>query len=244
MGDFSIPCCISRLPIACMQTVICIPVVKSKHEAHSTETPWIPIDIPYEREMGSYGEPDEGPPHDYNGEIAGDPTVSWLYAHKDLYLEAGRIWREYLNVRVGLASEIADEHGEYKRQMAISDDENWQKGCVRDIMRRDRSEWARRLNHLIISVDPDFGRHLPVWQRLVSYVKTDDISPEQFDNIRKIEDLIAAFMASRIIGHKIEPPSTYCSEQYPSFVPERKWYEALAKAAKEYQTRHNDEDDF
>jgi len=82
MGDFSVTCFISGLPIASGHRVIGVPMRKARYK--DPQFPYGPVGIPVSGTQGDYGTPDK-----FNSTI--DAAV-WFWAHHDLFLSAAEVF--------------------------------------------------------------------------------------------------------------------------------------------------------
>jgi len=220
MGDFSIRCAISGVPIPCGTKVMVFRFGESpKHPGYRYLA-----SLPVDGTMGSYGQADD---------IEDFYVEGFTYQHvlPNLWKAAGEIWTKAM-FRTGCkgAPSFIDEIQRNRQEYAELVKECMQyKGTeVHDALTRlrlERGEWLRRIKDLVLFA-PDFGETGEVMCHVKKLVtEGDDVDREACE---KMQDLIAGFMSTCITGTSmISNDQTHPFEQYPDLKVDLQWHKAI-----------------
>lgn len=226
MGDFSIRCAISGVPIPCGTPVLVLKVAKSeKHPEYQ-----YPVGMPCAGEMGSYGKLD-----DYTYEEG----FTYLHVLPNLWVSAGTIWTAAMfdgKKPKSLYDEIEKERAEYRKTLREYEQFRGQESydeLIRSLMKirlNDRGEWMRRLKNVVLFA-PDFGETNYLVNTTVGMI-TQEVTPDR-PAVNSIQELVAAFMSSCITGVNLGGGGeTYPFEQYPTLKWDLQWHQAIVKEIK------------
>jgi hypothetical protein len=230
MGDFSIRCSISGVPIPCNTDVL---VIKMQRSVNHPEYRY-PVSMPVPGLMGSYGYVDDVSDHNDN-----DKVTSYLHVLPNLWKAAGDIWERGMfgNKVPSLTEEIEAEREKYRNALAeyaqFKDSGAYE--SLVELRMNDGGEWLRRLKNIVLFA-PDFGKTNPIYTGVLDMIKQKK-APAQ-EEIEKLHDLIAAFMSSGITGVSLGGGTEggYPFEQYPELKWDLLWHQAIVKEIKLLRT--------
>lgn len=241
MGDFSVPCVLSGLPIAAGQKVVAFLIRKARFE--DSEFPFAPVCQPYRGVMGDYGRVDAvaapTEPQEKGGLYA-------VHAHAKLYDHAafifkqampkpGSLWTEMLACQQAYTACLA----KYKKlgaDVPVDKLVSLCHGLHIDIPSQHKP-WLAVANHILLCVsDPEtFTTELMehAWSLILGVPEgaSFDQAKLQIDEIQK---LLCVFAATRITGHPIRPHG-YTFEQYPTFAWEHQWQQEVARLCRSFR---------
>ena len=242
MGDFSVPCVISGLPIAGRQQVVGFQIRKARWD--DAEVPFAPVCAPFRGTMGDYGrilEDDRIPA------FSEDEKTITVYAHVDLFTAATTIFRKAMPKKGSLWEEMKARRARYLEEMdsmvQIEPDPEKRKGydgyplqtLKSSIARHDIEPWIGLMHHLLICVSDDETFETDLFNLITKEFQAEVLDEAKVKPmIDDIETLLAAVAASRITGHPIQPPG-YTFEQYPSFKWEWMWHSVVAAKVSEFR---------
>lgn len=222
MGDFSIRCAISGVPIPRGTKVLILKMHKSERHPEYR----YPVAMPVAGMMGSYGGVDDGYKYE-EGHV-------YLHVLPDLWEAAGSIWMEAMfgGKIPNLAAEIRAEREKYKRVLA----EHAQfKGhpdyaAFIELRMNDGGDWLRRLKNIVLFA-PEFGKTNPIYKGVMGMI-TDAKEPRKKD-VDRLRELIAAFMSSCITGVDLGGGDRdHPFEQYPELKWDLMWHQAIVNTIK------------
>lgn len=220
MGDFSIRCAISGVPIPCNTPVLVFRLGKSeKNDGYHYLA-----SMPVEGVMGSYGQADD---------IEDFYIDGFLYQHvlPNLWKAAGEIWMKAM-FRKGVPSlidEIERQREDYAKSVKTYEKYKGTEAYAAFLRLRmsdvPGSEWLRRIKDLVLFA-PDFGETGEVMR----FAKDLIMKGETLDKegCEKLRDLIAGFMSTCITGTSmLNKDQTYPFEQYPDLKVDLLWHKAI-----------------
>lgn len=231
MGDFSIRCAISGIPIPHRTPVLAIPMGKSeRHPGYR-----FPLEFPVAGVMGDYGR------------IDGNDDGRCIHVLPDMWKAAGDIWSRAMFVEMGhkaVPSIVAEFDGirekmaEYRASFKAMDAAEVAKilpGMCGIIL--DKTEWGRRLSHIIL-FSPDFGKTLKLMVQVVEWAM-QEATPDP-EELRKLQEFISGFMSSCIVGRDLlGGEADHPFEQYPTLKVDLEWAEAIVAQIKALQKAIN-----
>lgn len=243
MGDFSVPCCLSGLPIARGQRAVAIAVRPLQWDGDEYRCG--PVAMPIEGEMGDYGEIDADTSSfsakqsivaSHRAKLPG--SIHIVHAHVAMYDMAAELYTKAMPSKLTLFEELKLELWEYYEKKAKDPKSPYAKlkeEYYSDPQGGNRM-WLSLFNKIISGVaHPDTFRS-ELHEVLDDWCLRDHVKNHEED-INALQKLIAVFCAQRLIGRVILPVNAYCFEQYPTFKWEEKWAHAVWKMAKESKTR-------
>lgn len=227
MGDFSIRCAISGVPIPCNTPVLVFRLGKSDRHPEYRYLASMPV----HRTMGSYGQADD---------IDDFYVDGFTYAHvlPNLWKAAGEIWTKAMfnTGRKGIPS-LIDEVEYHRRDHAhrVKEYEQFKGTAVYTSLLEPRfdgshSEWLRRAKDLVLFA-PDFGEP----GEITCFIKDLITKGETLDKegCEKLRDLIAGCMSTCITGTSmLSKDQTHPFEQYPDLKVDLLWHEAIVTEIK------------
>jgi hypothetical protein len=243
MGDFSVPCVVSGVPIAARQKVVAFKIKKARYE--DGDIPYAPVSGPWEGIMGDYGYIGDGG-HDCREQDA-KIGVHTVHAHADLFAAAAFLFNRAMPKEGSLYAEMAARKADYLKEIALAKEQDpvnygesvrnwWRDHIFGNLPRTTREPWLGLMNHLLICVSDKktFHTTLGDWVNHMAYSDEFELCADKVKvDIDGVQDLLSVFAASRITGHVIRPHG-YTFEQYPTFKWENQWHQTVAKLTKRY----------
>lgn len=226
MGDSSIRCAISGIPIPCGTPVLAIEMARdTKYQRH-----WYPLTLPVLTEMGCYGEGENLAELKWSGDPA-EPRRRYTYVLPALWEASGDIWLEYMQTQGNgwstLDNELEEARRAYKEHMErYTRIPNVTPAWCVDQFRLDANstQWLRRVEHILL-FGPDFGRTTPVHRKLLELVKREAVPAP--DELEAFETFVKGFMASCLTGVDLTGgDANHPLEQYPTLKWDLKWNQA------------------
>lgn len=221
MGDFSIRCDLSGVPIPCMAEVLVIEMGKSDRYAEYH----YPLNMPIPGVMGSYGRVEE---------LEYTEGSRPLHILPELYQAAAVIWEGAMFGKK--VPKIEDEINKFRKQYKIDfvkygNDGAFALGCVRD----HGTHWFRRLKDVVLFA-PDFGESNHVMAHFNKLITQEtDPEPEAF---KELQTFISVFMSSCITGVELKTgKKAHPFDQYPDLKVDLLWHQAVIKAIKNIQKK-------
>lgn len=222
MGDFSIRCDISGVPIPCGTPVLVIEMGKSERQSAYR----FPTGMPVAGKMGSYGEVETGVSYVEGGR--------YLHVLPELWQAAGTIWEKamFKGKVPDLMAEITEaraRHQETLREYAHFKGQEGYESLI-ELRLNERGEWFRRMAHVVLFA-PDFGKT----NALMAMVRTWTTRelPPTTEEVQALRTVIAAFMSTCITGtNLLGPDGTHPMEQYPDLACDLAWHTAIVTAIK------------
>jgi hypothetical protein len=232
MGDFSIRCAISGVPIPCMTPVLIFKMGKNERHAKCR----YPVDLPVAGVMGSYGETDD---------YAYEKGYEYLHVLPELWKAAGEIWYHAMLGKKtpllvteiqALREEFQDSVVKYKQFKGTEAYD-----ALVEMRCEWKGEWLRRLKHTVLFA-PDFGKGNAVVDRVKAMVASN--KPLQADQICQLREFICGFMASCIYGKDLlGSDADHPFEQYPDLEVDLAWHQAIVKEIKRIRQEAKKEQD-
>lgn len=219
MGDFSIRCEVSGLPIPNRTEVLAI---KMGSSISNGSTYWYPVALPVTGVMGDYGE--------HEGAECLPDDVRWVYVLPRLWEEAAKIWNwafwSSRNKPPSLRTTIENFRSSYRSDLRCSD-ANPEKELRFAMQQWGRDEWGRRLCRLLLFAPDD----TPLNQLVAQWISEEEPPPEK--DVGTLETMISAFMASCITGRDLlGRGEDFPFQQYPDLHIELKWHQAILREVK------------
>lgn len=228
MGDFSIRCSISGVPIPCGTPVLVIAMGIGTNSRYRYA-----MGLPVAGEMGAYGEVETG--------ITYDPKGHYLHVLPDLWRAAGTIWETEMSTHnvPGFMAEIVAAREQYRASVrayaAFKDSEHYAALIARCVFSGADGPWLRRLSHVLLFA-PDFGEGSAL-RTLVSGWITQDVAPEA-DAVLVLRQTLAAFMSGGVTGVDLLGPETaHPMQQYPDLKCDLAWHTAIVTAIKRMRVK-------
>lgn len=237
MGDFSVPCVLSGLPIAAGSPVVGFKIRKARYE--DADCPFGPVSLPFTGFINDYGYIDGRDDRNEKGSLT-------VFAHVSLFELQGEIFTKAMPKKGSLYDEMVARKQAYRTMLAEhsklggnqSETEDFCcKYTVRDNMARgDEEPWIALMHHLLLCVSDSASFKTELGEWLFDLVLSDafeaDAAKAKAD-IDNLQHLLCVFAATRITGHPIRPPG-YCFEQYPTFKWETMWHAEVAAVSRRY----------
>ena len=227
MGDFSVRCAFSRLPIPAWTPVVVIPCGVLRGTARDESGRFrYPLALPSLGEMGCYGHCTGDAPPD-KSELQGG---EYLYVLPDLYKAAGKIWLKHIDMfpdEPTFSSWLKAQRAEAQLVRKLGDEhENWR--ILRSLRSSRSGVWWYILRDMSL-FNPD--REPCITSQFDALIDRDEEpKPEE---VEAWHDFLCATAAVCVIGHDHWHGSrNYPFHQYPDLKVEIDWHTAILEEAK------------
>lgn len=224
MGDFSIRCSLSGIPIPCNTKVLVVAMGKSeRHPEYS-----YPLGFPIKGTMGSYGEADDVADGFYK------ENQRYLHILPEIWDAAGTIWTKAMfgKKTPDIANEILEAREDHKRTLAecaqFKDSTCY--NALIELRIDSKGEWLRRLKNIVLFA-PEFGADNPITLRVKQLITQAKVPSNA--EMREIRDFIAVFMSNCITGvAPLGGDDNHPFEQYPELKWDLMWHQAIVATIK------------